>query len=145
MPVKRRWSADEQDPVSTMQKTGQTNNLSFFVAGTYNGEGLVWHALFFSSLVCLPMNVITKAQTAAISCVWDHFRDGDKGTPEHPHNRVILEQACSWPLRRPFIALWLKDWFKGWGLLWILTRNFVGDYVFTLSLDSKTMNKKLEW
>ena len=66
----------------------------------------------------------------AISCVWDHFQDGDKGTPEHPHNRVILEQACSWPLRRPSFALYyfrLKDWFKGKGLLWILTENFVDD------------------
>ena len=126
--------------MSTIQKTGWTKNSSLLATWMYYGDGLVWYVLVRSGKGFLPMDVITKAQSTAISCVWDHFWEGDKGTPEHPHNRVILEQACSWPLRRPSFALYyfrLKDWFKGRGLLWILTRNFVDDYVFTLSLDSK--------
>ena len=73
-----------RDPVSTMQKTGWTKNLSLLLTWIYCGDGLVWYFLVWSGKGILPMDVITKAQSTAISCVWDHFRDGDKGTPTQP-------------------------------------------------------------
>ena len=87
MPVKRRWSADEQDPVSTMQKAGPTNNLSFFVAGTYNGEGLVWHVQVFLGLVWKKLFTFECDYWGAVH---SHFgMVTNKQTPK----QVILEQA----------------------------------------------------
>ena len=38
-------------------------------------------------------------------CVFSHFRHGDKQMNNQPTNRVILEQACSWPVRRQSFAI----------------------------------------
>ena len=50
------------------------------------------------------MNVITMGQSTTIFCALTHFRDGDKHPFEQPANWVILEQACSWSVRRQSFA-----------------------------------------
>ena len=39
------------------------------------------------------------------SYVLGHFRHSDNRTNEQPNNRVILVQACSWPVRRQSFAI----------------------------------------
>ena len=61
----------DQDPVSTMQTTGWTK---------YSSMDVVARGRFSDSPVC-----------------WVIF---GMVTPKQPNNGVILEQACSWPVRR---------------------------------------------
>ena len=68
--------------VSTMQKTGLTNYSSFSLK-----KGITY------------MNVITMGQSTTIFLCIRPFSAWWQ-TPKQPANLVILEQACSWPVRR---------------------------------------------
>ena len=73
----------EQDPALTMQKTGWTIH-SFF--------------LVLSDLKKIfTLNVITRGQSTTIFLCIGPFLASWR-TNEQSNNRVILEQACSWPV-----------------------------------------------
>ena len=80
-----------QDPASPMQKTGLT--LYFYPSF------LDWYYLFCNSVSLL--DVITRAQSTIIFLCVRHFWHGG----EHQTNQVILEQACSWPVRIQSFAI----------------------------------------
>ena len=80
-----------QDPASPMQKTGLT--LYFYPSF------LDWYHLFCKSVSLL--DVITRAQSTIIFLCVRHFWHGG----EHQTNQVILEQACSWPVRIQSFAI----------------------------------------
>ena len=67
-----------------MQKTGLTIN-SFF---------LVLSGLKKS----FTLDVMTRGTQQPSSCVLGHFRHGDEQSNNRTTNRVILEQASSWPM-----------------------------------------------
>ena len=84
----------QQDPVSTMQVTGRTIYSSFLVM-SYLEKGYT-------------LDVNTGEQSTNIF-VWVlvQFRHGDD---EQTNNRVILVQACSWPIRRQSFAINQQLW-----------------------------------
>ena len=81
-----------QGPVSTMQKTGITNYSSLMIlSGLEKG----YHPWIWSLL----------GSRQPFFCVFGHFWHGDTRTIEQTNNLVILEQACSWSVRRQSVAI----------------------------------------
>ena len=92
----------KQDLVTTMQKTGWTNNTSFLVLLYGVEKGFV-------------LDVITRGQsTTTFLCIGTFLAWWwtNKQTNKQTTNQVILVQACSWPVRGQSFAIKLRTPFS---------------------------------
>ena len=68
--------------------------------------GLVWKRVS-------PMDGMTGGSQHPLFCVFGHYWHGDEQTNKQTKNRLILVQACSWPVRRQSFAIWVAKIYIG--------------------------------